>query len=175
MVCPKTSKKTCYCAYSKNQKLFGDHVVYTTLFMKTTIFHISDNHFLERRLLRNQRDIGEFLGSFKGVGKKKGEDLTKALKEHIKLAAEAVSSGGSQDAVSNLLEQGNYVAECITALNPSKLDIKTTRSAFRTHNKHVLKIAVIYMKGQFEKEVAALDAYFEHMIEVANLIFFALT
>jgi hypothetical protein len=171
MVCPKTNEKVCYCAYGKNRELFTAHVIYTVLFMKAAIFHDGDVHFLEKRLLRNQKDIGEFLGSF--TTSLKGEQLTTALKEHIKLAAAAVLSGGSDKAVHEFLEQGNDVARCVTALCPDKLDITTTREAFRMHNKHVLKLAVIYMKSKFSSETAAFDAYLEHMLEVADLIFYA--
>jgi hypothetical protein len=143
-------------------------------FMKSAIFNGPDVQYLQKRLLRNQSDIGNFLGSFPGVGTHKSHALTFALQEHIRLAAAAIVSGGAQDQVQEFLRQGNEVAACVTALNPNKLHINMTRKAFRAHNKHVLKLATILMKSEFRKETRAYDEYFEHMLEVADAIFFAL-
>jgi len=114
----------------------------------------------------------------KQVGSYKGNLLTKALKEHIRLAAVTVLSAGTsrfEENVHAFLKQGDKVAYCVTDLHPSKLPIRVTKHEFKKHNKHVLKIATILLKQQFSKETKAYDHYYEHMLHLSDTIAKALT
>lgn len=101
MTCPITGELKCKCmdknlvTFDPNikdslRKLFTDHAVYTKMFIESALEGIPDVKTIERRLMRNQEDIGNFL-SLK-LDSKKGKNITKLLKEHISLAAACVTS-----------------------------------------------------------------------------------
>ena len=76
------------------RRLWDDHVVWTRLFIISTLSDLPDAPATTERLLQNQTDIGNAIKPF--YGDAAGTKLTGLLREHILIAGEAEVLAGGQ-------------------------------------------------------------------------------
>lgn len=181
MVCNVTHAQKCRCgkkvkAKAKTEqdvkgmfrKLFSDHSWYTYVYIVAVIYKLPSAKELQRRLLDNQREIGNEIGNLKG--EKNGKAVTKLLKQHI-LAADFVLQTALKDqdvkvSVQALYAQGNQVAQGLSQILNASEPVFTRE--FHMHNAHVVKIATLLLKSK--PIVKALDAYQNHMLHFSDLL-----
>lgn len=135
---------------------------------------------IAQRLLKNPGDISKLITPI--VGNDKAEDVMEALTEHLKLAAAMlpfVSSGtiGSfegENSVSEFYEQGDEVADALSALNKTILPYETVRDAISIHNQYIVTLATSRYKGDSKLYLKTLDEYNQQFLSVADLLYTAL-
>ncbi len=192
MYCPITNEINCKCSgenigvsalkvdlKAALRKLFTDHAVYTKFFIESNLNNSSDLNAITQRLLLNQSDIGDYIGSI--LGSENGNKLTELLKDHIMKAAETVSSLKTNnsdkinDAVKKLFENSEQVANFLNSLNPEKLSLNVVSEQFHHHNQYVIDIATLHYKKQYDNEIKKYDAYYNHMLAFSDMLFNALS
>src|SRR5690349_22597012 len=77
------------------RKLWEDHITWTRLAIVSFAANLPDLPATERRLLRNQADIGNAVKPF--YGRKAGNQLTRLLREHILGAVALLQAAKSGD------------------------------------------------------------------------------
>ena len=80
-------------------KLWIEHVMWTRLYILSTLYNVGSSDITANRLMQNQEDIGKSFGVFYGssVGKK----LTELLKEHINIAVQLIHALKTGDQLAN--------------------------------------------------------------------------
>jgi hypothetical protein len=169
---PKDMKETL-------RKLFTDHAVYTKFFINSGLDGIPDAPELGFRLIQNQVDIGNAVKPI--IGDANGNKLTDLLKGHIEKAVDAVKAvrigdaRSIQEAVNELLIQGDSVAAFISSLNPQKISAETVRNEFRRHNQFVAELTTLHSQRRTAEEIKTFDAYYNHMLMFSDLLYYGLS
>src|SRR5258708_26543703 len=188
--CPITHESHCKCIYKSElvsplkvdlksalRKLFTDHGVYTAFVLKSIVDGTKDTPVYLNRLLDNQKDIGDQLKPI--VGELKGNEITKVLKEHIKLAGDVITAAVKKDKTLNnkiklLFINSDLVAETLTSLNEEALPYSITSDMFHMHNQFVVDQTLARIAGDFKKEQTIYDAYYNELLLMSDAIFHAL-
>ncbi len=155
------------------RKLFTDHAVYTALVMKSLVSKLPDVEVLLPRLLENQVDIGDQLKPI--IGQDRGDAMSKALTQHINLAAKVIKGAISKskkldEYLEELYSNGDQIAEFLTSLNPEKLPYEATQPMFRMHNQYVVDMTIARINENYEEEVKLYDAYYNEILEMSDAI-----
>ena len=159
---------------STMRKLWTDHGVYTKFVLNSIVDGTSDVEQLLPRLMANQTDIGEQLKYV--VGDEAGENLTRVLKEHIRLAGEVMKAAITGDsqlvavAVDVLFANSRDVAIVISSFNPEKLPMVFVLAMFDEHNQFVIDMTVARIRGEFKREIELYDAYYNELLEMSDMI-----
>jgi hypothetical protein len=180
-----TSK--CRCASKQKSKLisgqlmlralWSDHSIYTARYIEAAIFRSATATAYLDRLLENQKEIGFELGKFSLVGRKNGKTVGELLTAHIQKAGGVVSAAlkhqDLSDAINAFFVQGDVMAKAFAeVLRVSK---RSLIKEFRTHNTHVSQLASMLLQNKTDKRyVKELDAYQNHMMHVADVIWEAI-
>jgi hypothetical protein len=166
------------CLRSEFRKLWSEHAVYTRFYIISVLGNLPDVNVVTARLLQNQIDIGNFTKQF--IGEFKGNRLTKLLQQHILAAAAAVSAvkSGNQQAIADAVEQvfqnSRKVSHFISNLNPEFLPFKTILHHFNKHNQFVIDMTIARNNNDFERDIQIYDAYYNQILEFADLVLFGL-
>ena len=178
MVCPITGGE-CKCTMKEQlRKLFTEHAVYTKFFIESKLTSLPDLDVITNRLLRNQKDIGDFIKPI--VGENNGNMATKLLQEHILAAAGAVEAvkDGNTDKINNAINKvfanSKQVAQFLSSLNPEKLPFDAVLKMFNEHNQHVIDMAIAHSQNKFDEEIKHYDSYYTHMLALSDTLHAAL-
>lgn len=178
--CKKTGDAYCKCDTKQTfRRLFTDHAVYTKFYIESALQTSPDLQAIAARLLENQKDIGNFIGSILH-SKKTADAVTKLLQEHILAAAGAVNALKSNNkqaldtAVKKVFDNSAEVSKAISSLNPHKLPYKMVLEQFNHHNQYVLDIATQHFQKDYVKELQTFDEYFDHMMHFSDMINYGL-
>ena len=126
----------------------------------------------ERRLLRNQADIGDAIRPF--YGKAAGNGLTRLLREHITGAVDLLAAARSGDAAklaqakAAWYANGRRVADFLSAANPHNWGRADMRSMMRTHLDQTLAEGVDQLQGRYAAGVREYDAVHAHILAMAD-------
>lgn len=185
--CGITGEKRCRCGKetvkitamevdlaSTMRKLWTDHGVYTKFVLNSIVDQTSDTAQLLPRLMANQTDIGEQLKCV--VGDELGDALTRALKEHIRLAGDVMKAAVSGESkllaisVDLLFANSRDVSTAISNLNPDKLPVVFVLAMFDEHNQFVIDMTTARIKGEYKREIELYDAYYNELLEMSDMI-----
>jgi hypothetical protein len=156
------------------RQLWSDHVTWTRLFIVSAAADLPDKAATTQRLLQNQTDIGNAVGSI--YGKAAGDKLTALLRDHILVAADIVGAAkaGKSAQVDSLNRkwQGNAdeIAVFLNSANPKNWPLATLKSALRTHLDQTLTEATHQLKGDYAAGVKDFDAIEKHMLMIADIL-----
>lgn len=168
---PKQSRAQFHAAM---RQLWSDHVTWTRLFIVSAAADLPDKSATTQRLLQNQTDIGNTVGSI--YGKASGDKLTGLLKDHIMIAADLVGAAkaGNSARVDSLNRkwQGNAddIAVFLNAANPKNWPAATLKGAMRTHLDQTLTEATHQLKGDYAASVKDFDAIEKHILMMADIL-----
>lgn len=181
--CPLTGEPRCKCKFEVEpieeptvkemlRKLFTDHANYTHLYIISEVSDLPNLKEVTARLLANQTDIALAVKPIFGpTNSKKLEEL---LKKHILGASEAVKkakAGKSMEKVkAKIFANSTQVSELISSINPEVLPFEEVKMHFDEHNKYVLEIATLYLKGEYEEVLQEYDCYYNHMLGFSDLL-----
>lgn len=188
--CGITGEVHCKCLYPREKishiqvdlksslrKLFTDHGVYTAFVLKSIVDGGKDTQVFLKRLLGNQKDIGDQIALVAGA--KNGAAVTALLTEHIKLAGDVITAAVKKDPtltdkINKLFANGDQVAIGLHSLNPTGLPFETIREMFHIHNQFVIDMTINRIQGKYENEQQLYDSYYNEILAMSDSIAHAL-
>ena len=156
------------------RKLWEDHVMWTRLFIVSTVGGLSDSTLTTERLLRNQDDIGAVIATYYGADP--GAKLTALLKTHITTAKELViaaktdDKGKVADARKRWYANGDDIATFLFTANPKHWPLSGVKSAMKTHLDQTFDEATHRIQGNFDSEINDYDHIVTHILTMADLL-----
>jgi hypothetical protein len=163
--------------HDQMRKLWEDHITWTRLYIvsaATLPDNLPDIGPTADRLFANQDEIGAAVGAF--FGQRAGDRLATLLREHIALAAQAVTAAkagndaGLQSALDDWYANANQVARFLHNLNPDFWPLHEMRMHMRMHLDLTLEEAVARLHGDFKADIAAYDQVHLQILEMADLL-----
>lgn len=151
------------------RKLWTEHVIWTHEYILSAIAGSLDADHAAKRLLRNQDDIGNAVGSV--YGKAAGSKATKLLKEHIMIAVDllaAAKAGKTKEFAKHdarWTKNAQDIADFLTGANP-KLDKKAVNNLLSLHLKITKEFAVARLEERWDD---AIQAYDNVLVEITTL------
>lgn len=156
------------------RRLFEDHIVWTRGFIVSVAHDLPDADVTAGRLLDNQTHIGDALKPY--YGNAVGNAVTALLREHILIAAEILvaAKAGDDDAVAEAAgrwyENGNQIADALSALNPRNWPQAELREMFQGHLDTTLAEAVSRLSGDYAQDIVDYDEVKDHMLMMADFL-----
>ncbi len=153
------------------RKLWTDHVFWTRLYLIEAIAGLPQADASLKRLLQNQRDLGNALQVF--YGPKVGDLATRLLTEHITTAGEAVHAAATKnqimlaDALTRWYRNADQIAAALASINPywSRDDL---RAMMREHLNRTWMEALAIMASDGPRSVALYDNILADILAMAD-------
>ena len=114
----------------------------------------------------NQHEIGAEVNKYVNLG----DSLTNALVRHIELAGKMAGEPITKN-VEAFIRQGDDIARILSAINPKFLPVRDAQTEMRTHTNHVVTLYTILKEGRFSDEIVELDAYYNHVLSLADAMY----
>ena len=156
------------------RKLWEDHITWTRLAIVSFAAGLPDLPATERRLLRNQADIGNAVKPF--YGRRAANKLTKLLREHILGAVALLQAAKSGDAAAigraskAWYANANQIAGFLHAANPRNWGRRAMRKMMKEHLDETLKEATDRLNGRFAADIGDYEAVHRHILEMADML-----
>jgi hypothetical protein len=159
------------------RKLWEDHIVWTRAAIVTFATTTDDTAAFDAsatRLLRNQTDIGNAIKPY--FGKAAGNALTALLRDHITIAVEVLQAAKAGDTAAfeeangRWYDNGNDVADAISALDRDTWPRAAVRDMMRMHLDQTLAEASGELTGDYAASVAAYDEIHRHILKMADAL-----
>jgi hypothetical protein len=156
------------------RELFSSHAIYTKEYVESALHNLPDLAVITLRLLKNQDDIGNFLGSYIGVDK--GAEISMLLREHILAAAAVVTAAKTgiqadvESTVKALFQNSIKVAKYFSDLNPCKLPCDEMEKMFHQHNQYLIDIVLAHLDANYDEETKLFDAYYAEILSMSDSI-----
>ncbi len=156
------------------RKLWEDHITWTRLYIVSAAAGLPDVDQTAQRLLKNQADIGDAVGTYYGAAA--GTALTGLLRSHILTAAKLIGAAKSGDtaAVRSASDawyaNADSIADFLSRANEQAWPAATMRSAMHMHLDLTLKEATARLHGDWPADIAAYDAVHHHILELADVL-----
>ncbi len=155
------------------RQLWDDHMVYTRLFIVSSIAGIEDTGKVAERLLKNQDDIGNAIKPI--YGDAAGNKLAALLRDHILIAADIVTAAkaGDNDGVAKgqkrWIANADDIAVFLSGANPNwKVD--DLKNMLYKHLATTTSEVVARTKKDWPAEIAAYDEGHAHMMMFADVL-----
>ena len=165
---PHSHVKPLNTAHFAIRNLWIHHVIYTKLYIDS-VLHETDpanSSAILKRLLDNQHEIGAEANKYVNLG----DSLTDALVQHIKLAGKMAAEPITKN-VDAFILQGDDIARILSAINPRILPLRDAQTEMRTHTHHVVELYIILKEGRYSDEIVELDAYYNHVLSLADAMY----
>lgn len=159
--------------YQNMRKLWADHVFWTREYIVSAIDENADLEFAAERLLENQEHIGQAIVPY--YGQAAGDQLTKLLKEHILIAVDLVEAAKIDDqekfndANDRWHQNASDISTFLSSANSSWPE-EALVEAMNMHLKTTIDEAVARLTKNYEKDVTAFDAVFDHMMHMSDTL-----
>ena len=156
------------------RKLWEDHITWTRMVIVDFAAGLPDLPNAEKRLLRNQADIGNAIKPYYGTAA--GNALTKLLRTHILEAVPVLTYAKSGDqaklkkALADWYTNGNDIAAFLTKANPTAWPLSMTKPMMKGHLDLTTKEAVARLQGRWNADIAAYDAVHREILEMADML-----
>lgn len=156
------------------RKLWEDHIVWTRMFIVSSVADLPDADTAAGRLLANQDDIGDAIKPY--YGEEAGEALSALLRDHILIAADILTAAKSGDSVG--VEEANArwhdnadeIADFLSAANPSNWPQEEMREMMAEHLEWTLAEAVARLNADWDADVAAYDRIHRDILHMADML-----
>jgi hypothetical protein len=156
------------------RELWDDHVVWTRLFIVSTLADLPDNGATTERLLQNQTDIGNAIKPF--YGDAAGTKLTALLKDHILIAADIVKSAKAGDTAKLDASKAKWVANAdeiaafLSGANPKNWPAADMKAMMREHLNVTTAELEARLKKDWKADVAAYDKVVDQILKMADML-----
>jgi len=156
------------------RRLWDDHVVWTRLFIISTLSDLPDAPATTERLLQNQTDIGNAIKPF--YGEAAGTKLTGLLREHILIAADIVKGAkvgdtGKVDAAKTKWNaNADEIAVFLSGANPQNWPAADMKSMMREHLAATATELEMRLKKDWKGDVAAFDRVEDQIMHMADML-----
>ena len=155
------------------RKLWTDHVVWTRAYIVAAVADQPDAQAAANRLMKNQEDIGNAIGSIYGAPA--GQQLTTLLKEHISIAvdlikaAKAGNKAGQQAADAKWQQNAVAIADFLSKANPN-WPRATLTEMMKMHLSTTTHEVVARLNKDWEGDIRAYDAVYEHILKMSDAL-----
>ena len=155
------------------RELWTDHVVWTRQYIVDAAADLPSLSFSEKRLMRNQEDIGTALVPF--YGRSSANKLTALLKEHIKQAGELIGAAKKGNMkLYNLTDEkwhknAKEISTFLSKANPHITEEDMTAEMFE-HLKLTADEAGARIKKNWAEDVTAYDAVRKQINGMADML-----
>jgi hypothetical protein len=155
------------------RKLWTDHVVWTRDYIIAAAANTPDQKAASERLLKNQEDIGNAVGTYYGAAA--GQKLTALLKEHIMIAVDLVAAAKAKDdarfqaADKKWQKNGDDIATFLSGANPN-WPKATLAEMMKVHLSTTTDEVKARLGGKWEDDVRAFDAVYDHILKMADAL-----
>jgi hypothetical protein len=155
------------------RKLWADHTTYTHDYIVSALAGLPDLSAVTQRLLRNQDDIGNAIKPI--YGEDAGKKLAALLRDHILIAADIVKAAKANDSkgvdAGEKKWKGNAddMAALLSGANPSWKKPELT-DMLHKHLDFVTQQVVARIKSDWQGDIKAYDAGFDHMMMFADML-----
>lgn len=159
--------------YQNMRKLWADHVIWTREYVIGAIDGTASVEFAAKRLLENQEDIGSAIVPF--YGQEAGGKLTELLKEHILIAVDLIEAAKTddQEAFADInakwYRNAADISTFLGTANPHWPKDELVE-AMNMHLETTTNEAVARLTKDYEKDVIAFDAVFDHMMIMSDVL-----
>lgn len=153
------------------RRLWSEHAFWLRDVIIATVGQQPDQKAAVERVMKNQEDIGQAMGSY--YGKSAGEQLTKLLKEHESIGAEVITAARDnqktkqEEADKRWHQNAQQIAELLAKWNPAW----SKESMTDMMNKH-LATTTDEVKARIDKnwdgDVKAFDKAYESILSMAD-------
>ena len=156
------------------RKLWEDHIVWTRMFIVSSVADLEDANTAAGRLLANQGHIGDAVKPF--YGDAAGEQLSTLLRDHILIAADLLTaakngdSAGVEDANARWNDNANEIADFLSAANPRNWPQSEMRDMMAVHLEWTLNEAVARLNADWDADVAAYDRIHRDILHMADML-----
>jgi hypothetical protein len=155
------------------RKLWTDHVVWTRAYIIAAVADQPDAQAAANRLMKNQEDIGNAIGSIYGAPA--GQQLTTLLKEHISIAvdlikaAKAGDKAGQQAADAKWQQNGVAIADFLSKANPN-WPRATLVDLMKGHLTSTTNEVVARLTRNWDADVRAYDEVYRHILMMSDAL-----
>lgn len=155
------------------RKLWEEHIVYTRNYIISALANLEDKDVVEKRLLRNQDDIGELIAKY--YGDEAGGKLTVLLRDHILIATEVIKAAQMENSkeLARAQKRWNMNADDISGFL-SKVNhhwaINDMSTMLRKHLEYTTAEMVFRLKKDWTADVDAYDRGHHHMLMFADVM-----
>jgi hypothetical protein len=156
------------------RKLWDDHVVWTRLFIVSTLGDLPDSAATTERLLQNQTDIGSAVKPF--YGEAGGAKLTALLKDHILIAADIVKAAKAGDTAKLDASKARWnanadeIATFLSGANPKNWPAAEMKGMMHDHLDLTTKELEARLRKNWKADVAAYDKVDEQIQKMADML-----
>jgi hypothetical protein len=155
------------------RRLWEDHITWTRLAIISLTTDSPDTEATVGRLLKNQTDIGDAVKPF--YGKAAGNELTRQLRSHIRIAADVIAAKSGDaanlaNAQARWAKNGDDIAKVLASVNPRYWKLAAMKAELRMHLKLTTEEAVARLKGNWNADVAAYDKIHRHALHLSDLL-----
>ena len=155
------------------RKLWTDHVLWTRDYVVAAVADHPSAKASAARLLKNQEDIGNAIGSIYGAPA--GAELTRLLKEHITIAVDVVKAakagdkGGLAAADAKWQKNGDDIAGFLAKANPN-LPRNVVANMMKMHLSTTTAEVVSRLNKNWDADVRAFDEVYNHILKMADAL-----
>lgn len=155
------------------KRLWMEHLMWTRLYVVSTLSGIDDQEELLARLLKNQQDIGDAVKPY--YGEEAGNKLAEMLKEHIQIAGQVVGAakaGNEQEVKKHIVNWHRNVGEIaafLAAANPNWSE-KELLDMLLMHMDLLTEDVTARLNKDWEDSIAALEKGEAHLIKMADML-----
>lgn len=155
------------------RKLWEDHVTWT----RNVIFCLVDNlpgtDQAVKRLLQNQDDIGNAVGSY--YGSDAGKKLTALLHDHITISADVVNAAKKNDkkaldsANKKWSDNADEISVFLSKANPN-WEVEDMKMMMHDHLKLTTEEAVARINKDYDGDIKAYDKVHDEILKMADML-----
>jgi hypothetical protein len=155
------------------RKLWTDHVQWTRDYIVASVANQPDAPAAVSRLMRNQEDLGKAVGKY--YGDAAGDQLTTLLKDHIQTAADVVTAAKANDkaglksASDRWEKNADQIVDFLSKANP-QLSKGALSGLMKDHLKTTTDEVTARLKKDWEGDVHAYDAVYEHILKLSDAL-----
>jgi hypothetical protein len=155
------------------RRLWEEHVLWTRVFIMSSLGGLADTPAATERLLQNQIDIGNAMRRY--YGDTAATQLTLLLREHVTQAAEVVAAAKAGDAVRFTLanaawvDNADRIARFLAAAN-SNWSLAELQLLMRAHLDQTTSEVTARLTADFGADARAYDAIETHILHMADVL-----
>ena len=155
------------------RKLWTDHVMWTRLYIVSTLEGLDDQEKVLARLLENQEDIGNAFKPY--YGEAPGNKLTELLKDHILLAGKVVDAAKSGNNANferynkEWYKNADDIADFLSKANPN-LPNEELKEFLEMHLELITEDVKARLAKDWDSSIIALDKGMDHILKLADTL-----
>ena len=168
-----TSQKD-FALRTQMRKLWEDHITWTRMVIVDFAAGLPDLPAAEKRLLRNQVDIGNAIKPY--YGNAAGNALTKLLRTHILEAVPVLTYAKAGDkakltkALAAWSANANQIAGFLSKANPTSWPLAMTTKMMKSHLALTTEEAVARLQGKWRADIAAYDKVHAEILQMSDML-----